>query len=61
MKQHNRFRLDNTEGYSPDELVRLNAAFDRIVDIEARKNSDDDLEYEAWLDIIADGVLADFG
>jgi hypothetical protein len=60
MKQHNRFRMDNTEGYTAKELALLNMAFDIVVDAARRHHSDEE-DDKSWLDDIADGVLANFG
>lgn len=51
----NRFRQDNTEGYSDAELAELNLRFERaVIDCSA------DTEDKSYLDKIAETILATF-
>ena len=60
-----RFRPDNTEGFSPAELDDLNDAFERIMADEYTPEAHadgyyDSIEYKSWQDFIAEALLANF-
>lgn len=57
----NRFRADNTEGYSARDLATLNARYieECYLPTDALERMSD-LELGSWLDHVGEKVLADF-
>lgn len=57
----NRFRQDNTEGYSAAQLAILNEEFDlRASEVEDYLDTLSDLERKSHLDHIAENVQSEF-
>lgn len=55
-----RFRLDNTQGYSKHDLTLLNAAWDQITSHGAPADPTDDLAAQSMLDQWAEQLLAHY-
>lgn len=56
-----RFRADNTEGYTPNDLAALNWAFDRVMTRKRPIHRDDSeldhIVYKSWQDHVAEELL----
>lgn len=55
-----RFNIDNTEGYSGDEIAELNAEFDRQVASLIDDHWNDDEPDKSMLDHLAERLLVQF-
>lgn len=60
MARPDRFRMDNTEGYSADDLAALNAAWRQITSHGAPAEDTDDIGEASMLDHWSERLLAEY-